>query len=62
MVDTNRYNFKYLADKIFKPEESFINLYIEESFESYITIKSTIQMHIILDGKYKNSDLNKDMT
>ena len=30
MVDLGNYNSKYLTDKIVKPEEYFINLYINE--------------------------------
>ena len=32
MVDINNYNFKYLTDKFVKPEELFINFYVNKCF------------------------------
>ena len=32
MVDLKNYEFKSLTDKLFKPEELFINLYIKKCF------------------------------
>ena len=54
MVDISNYDFKYITDKIVKPEESFINLYVDECLEYDSTISSTRRMRIILDVKYKN--------
>ena len=62
MVDLSNYKFKSLTEKIFKQEESFITSYFDEYLESKSTISSTHRMHIILEAKYKNSDLNKFMT
>ena len=62
MVDVRNYDFKYLTDKIVKPEESFINSYIDKCLESEIPIRSTHRIQITLDAKYNNSYLNKVMT
>ena len=56
MFGVNKYDFKYLMDKIVKPEESFINLYAGKCFESEITINTTRWMHRILDANYKNEN------
>ena len=45
-----------------KPEESFINAYVDEFLKSENAISSTQRMQIILDTKYKKAELNKDMT
>ena len=42
MFDLSNDDFKYLVYKIVKPEESFINSYVDECFKSEITIISTI--------------------
>ena len=62
MVDVSNYGFKYMTDKTVKPEESFVNLYVDECFKSNNTISSTLRMLIILYAKYKKSDLNEVMT
>ena len=62
MVDVSNYEFKSLMNKIFKPEESFIYLYVYECLESEITITSTRRMRITLDAQYEKADLNKEMT
>ena len=62
MVDVRNYDFKYITDKTVKPEESFINLYVDKEFKSENTIKSTHRMCRILDVKYKKADLNEVMT
>ena len=41
MVDVIDYGFKPLTDEIIKPEESFMNLYVERFFESEIMVSST---------------------
>ena len=61
MVDVSNYDFKYITDKTVKPEESFVNLYINECLESKNAISSTYRMHRILDVKYEKADLNKVM-
>ena len=48
-------------DKKVKPEESFINLYVDECLESEGAISVTLRMRRILDAKYKNADLNEVM-
>ena len=62
MVDVRNYDFKYITDKTVKPEESFINLYVDKEFKSENTIKSTHRMCRILDVKYKKADLSEVMT
>ena len=62
MVDLTDYNFKPLTGKVIKPEESFINFYVDECFESERTVRSTRIIRRILDPKYKKSDLNKVTT
>ena len=62
MVDVDNYNFNILTAKTFKPEESFINAYVSECFESEGAISATLIMYIILDTKYEKADLNKVMT
>ena len=62
MVDISNYNFNIITDKTVKPEESFINLYANECLKSDSAISATCRMRIILDVKYKKSDLNKVMT
>ena len=51
MVDLSNYEVKSLTYTIVKPEESFINLYVNECVESESTISSTSRMRIILDTK-----------
>ena len=61
MVDVSTYDFKHLTYNKVKPEESFIDTYVNECLQSEGTISSTRRIRIILDVKYKNSDLNKVM-
>ena len=53
MVNVSNYDFLYIADKIVKPEKSFI--------KSFVAISSMRRMRRILDTKYKKDDLNKFM-
>ena len=62
MVDVSNYGFKSIIDKTVKPEEYFINSYIDEDFESNNVIKSTRRMRRILDAKHEKYDLNEIMT
>ena len=62
MVDINNYGFNILTGKTVKPEESFINTYVDECFESESAINATHRMRRILDTKYKKADLNKVLT
>ena len=61
MFEVRNYYFKSITDKTVKPEESFINSYIEEEFESGNAIKPTHRMRRILDANYEKSDLNEVM-
>ena len=49
-------------DKLVKPEEPFINFYVNECLKYNSTISSTHKTRIILDTKYENDDLNKVKT
>ena len=62
MVDVSNYECNLIIDKKVKPEESFINSYIDECLKSKIAISATRRMHRIIDAKYKNFNLNKVMT
>ena len=62
MVYLINYEFKSLTENILKPEESFINFYVDECLKSNITTSSTRRMRIIVDAKYEKDDLNKFMT
>ena len=59
MVDVSTYDFKPLTENKVKPEESFINVYIDECLDSEGTISSTPRIRRILDAKYEKDDLNK---
>ena len=61
MVDVSTYDFKPLIDNKVKPEESFINAYVDKCLESESTISSTHRIHKILDAKYEKYDLNQFM-
>ena len=52
MVDLINYDFKYLTKYIVKPEEPFINLYVDECLESKSSVTSTYRMRIISDATY----------
>ena len=62
MVDVNNYDCSILTEKIVKPDESFINVYVSECFESESEISAPCRMRSILDTKYEKSELNKVMT
>ena len=62
MVDVSNYDFMSITDKIVKTEESFINSYVNESFESNSAISSTLRMRRIIDAKYEKADPNKVTT
>ena len=62
MVDVKNYEFNILTTETVKPEESFINAYVIECFESESSISATRKMRRILDAKYENAYLNKVMT
>ena len=62
MVDVRNYDFNIIMAKTVKPEESFINSYVDECIEYESVISSTHRMHRILYAKYKKVDLNKVMT
>ena len=62
MVDVHNYGFNILTAKTVKPEESIINTYVNECFESEGEISATRRMRRILDARYKEVDLNNIMT
>ena len=62
MVDVRNYNFKSIKDKTVKPEESFVNSYVDECFEYFNAIKSIRRMRIISYAKHEKTDLNEFMT
>ena len=62
MADTRNYDYTPLMDKRIKPEESLLNPYVDECFESENMINPTRRMLRILDAKYEKDDLNKVMT
>ena len=53
MVDVSNYDFKYLTEKIVKPEESFINAYLDKCLKCESPISPMRRMRIIIDAKYK---------
>ena len=57
--ELSNYDFTSLMENMVKPEESFINLYVEKCLKLESIIRSTRRMHRILDTKYEESDLNK---
>ena len=61
MVDVRIYGFKLLTDNKVKPEEYFINTYIDECLEYQGTINSTRRIRILLDTKEEKDKLNKVM-
>ena len=61
MVDVSNYNFTSIADKTVKPEEFFINLYVDECLESDTVISSTQSICSILYAKYRRYDQNTVM-
>ena len=61
MVDLGAYIFKDLNIRGIKLEESFTDAYVKELYESEHALTDTKLLHIILDAKYKKSDLHKVM-
>ena len=61
MVKVINYDFKSITYKTVKPEEPFINFYVDELLESDSTMSSTRRIRMILDVNDKKSDLNKVM-
>ena len=61
MVDVRNYDFNIITDKTVKPEESFINLYVDKCLEYESAINATRRMHKILDTKYTKANHNKVM-
>ena len=51
MVDVSNYDYAPLTDKIVKPKEYFLNLYVNECFESENMISPTRRMWIINANK-----------
>ena len=51
MVDGSTYDFKTLIDIKVKPEELFINAYVNKCLKSEGGIYSTCRIRIILDAK-----------
>ena len=54
IVDVSTYDFKPLTDNKVKPEEFFINAYVDEFLVSDGTISSTRIICKTLDAKYEN--------
>ena len=61
MVDLSNHDFTSITYKTVKPEESFINSYVDKCLKSESAISSTISMCRIIDAKYEKSDLNTVM-
>ena len=51
MSDVRTYDFKTLIDNKVKPEEYFINAYVDECLKSEGIISPTRRIHRILDAK-----------
>ena len=62
MVDVRNYNFNIITKKTVKPEEYFINSYVNKCLEYDSEISATCRMRRILDPKYEKAKLNKVMT
>ena len=61
MVHIKNYDLNILTAKTVKPEESVINAYVSECFESESAISATRIMCRILDANYEKADLKKVM-
>ena len=61
ILDVSTYDFKSLTDNKVKPEEYFINAYVNKFLKSEGIISSTHRIHRILDTKNKKGDLNRVM-
>ena len=59
MVGLGTYEFKYYKTGKTTPEESFMNAYAEELYESEQVRTSTKQLIVILVATYENTGLNK---
>ena len=53
--------FLCITDKTVKPEESFLDMYVDKCPVSDSAISSTLWVRRILDDNYENSNLNKVM-
>ena len=62
MVDVRNYDLNIITDKTVKPEESFINSYVDEFLGSESALSATNIISRIIDAKHKKADLNKVMT
>ena len=61
MLDVNTYGYKPLIYNKVKPEESYINAYVDKCLESEGTISSTRIIRRLLDVKYEKADLCKSV-
>ena len=61
MVDLGMYKFEYLNIGHITTEELFMNDYAEDILELEQVCTSTKQLHVTLDAKYVQEDLNKVM-
>ena len=61
MFDLVAYLFKYLNTEKIKPEYCFTGAYVEEVYESEHVRTANKILRLILDVKYRNSDLHKVM-
>ena len=59
MVDLDTYEFETLDTGKIVPVEYFMNVYIDEVFESETFHTSTKRLHINIDDKCKKAYLNK---
>ena len=61
MVDLGAYIFKDLNIREIKPEESFIDTFVEEVYEPEHVHNTKKLLLVILDAKYKKANLHKVM-
>ena len=61
MVDLGKYIFKDLNTRKSKPEEQFTDAYLKGVYELAHVRAATKQLRVILDAKYKKSDVHKVM-
>ena len=61
MVDLGTYIFKDLNTEKITPEESFTDAYINKLYDSEQVCSATKLSRVILDAKYKESNLHKVM-
>ena len=55
MVDLYKYSFKYLNTGEITPEESFMNAYTEDNYESEQIHPAHKKLRVILYDKYKKA-------